>query len=60
MINFHPEITKIEKNIIKIRRDIHKHPELSFQEFRTAKLIAKKLESLKIKITTAIKRLECF
>ena len=54
MINFHPEITKIEKNIIKIRRDIHKHPELSFQEFRTAKLIAKKLESLKIKVTTGV------
>ena len=51
MINFHPDIAKIEKTIIKIRRDIHKHPELSFQEFRTSELISKKLESLNIKVT---------
>lgn len=28
-----------------IRRDIHRHPEISFQEFRTSKLIKDKLES---------------
>tara|TARA_B100000131_G_scaffold20005_1_gene19629 strand:- start:345 stop:1517 length:1173 start_codon:yes stop_codon:yes gene_type:complete len=54
MINFHPEITRIEKTIINIRRDIHKHPELSFKEYRTADLIAKKLDSLNIKVTKGV------
>jgi hippurate hydrolase len=30
---------------IQIRRDIHKHPELAFEEHRTADLVATKLES---------------
>ena len=54
MINFHPEITRIEKTIINISRDIHKHPELSFKEYRTADLIAKKLDSLNIKVTKGV------
>ena len=53
-MNLHLDVLKIKDTIINNRRDIHKHPELSFQEFRTAKLIAKKLESLKIKVTTGV------
>jgi hippurate hydrolase len=30
---------------IQIRRDIHQHPELAFEEYRTADLVATKLES---------------
>ena len=44
MINIHPEVNKIKDTIINIRRDIHKHPELSFQEFRTSKIVAEHLE----------------
>jgi len=33
-----------------IRRDIHAHPELSFGEWRTADIVAKKLEALGIEI----------
>ena len=50
----HPEINNIKDTIIDIRRDIHKHPELSFQEFRTAKLVADRLNSLNIDVTTGV------
>lgn len=39
-------ISTIEEEIISIRRDIHNHPELGFEEVRTARLIADYLETL--------------
>jgi hypothetical protein len=32
--------------LIRLRRDIHRHPELKFQEMRTAKLVAETLQSI--------------
>ena len=32
--------------MVALRRDLHRHPELSFQEHRTAEVVAKQLESL--------------
>ena len=49
-MNIHPDIQAIKKIIIETRRDFHKHPELSFQEFRTSKIVAEKLESFGIKV----------
>lgn len=39
----------LEKEIISTRRDFHAHPELPFNEFRTADAIEKRLKSLGIK-----------
>lgn len=39
---------KYSREIIELRRAIHKNPELSFKEFETTKLVANKLKSLKI------------
>ena len=43
-------ITKFHEEIQAIRRDIHAHPELSYQEHRTSDVIAKKLEEWGIPI----------
>jgi len=39
---------ELEQEIIEIRRDLHRHPELSGKEFRTTDRICEKLESLGI------------
>jgi len=41
-------------NIIATRRHIHAHPELSFQEFETAKLVADKLRSYDIEVKEGV------
>lgn len=39
------EVTALEKDIIEIRRHIHAHPELSYQELETSSFIAEKLQT---------------
>jgi len=41
---------ELKKELIKIRQDIHQHPELAFQEIRTTILIKEKLKKLGITI----------
>ena len=41
---------KVEKNIIDIRREIHKYPELSNVEFKTSELIKKELKNLDLEV----------
>jgi amidohydrolase len=45
---------QIEAEVIRIRRDIHKHPELSFKEERTARLVADRLRLMGVKVTEGI------
>jgi amidohydrolase len=47
IVSFHAELQKI-------RRDIHAHPELRFEEFRTADVIAQQLESWGIPIVRGL------
>lgn len=44
----------IEDTLIEWRRDIHMHPELSFQEFRTANLVATTLREMGIEVETGV------
>ncbi|MDM8529396.1 amidohydrolase [Anaerolineales bacterium HSG24] len=37
---------QLTPELIRIRRDLHRHPELSFQEFRTAQRIAETLQEI--------------
>ena len=53
-IHIKPEIKALSDKIISTRRDIHQHPELAFNEHRTAKLVAERLKSLGINVQTGI------
>ncbi|MDR3538496.1 MAG: M20 family metallopeptidase [Acetobacteraceae bacterium] len=45
---------RIESSLIEIRRDLHAHPELGFQEVRTAGVVARELQRLGIPHETGI------
>lgn len=40
--------------LIRIRRQVHQYPELGFKEYRTAKLIARKLKEFGIAAKTGV------
>ncbi|MFW9903314.1 MAG: M20 family metallopeptidase [Candidatus Thorarchaeota archaeon] len=44
------EIKDSHKELITLRRDFHKHPELGFEEFRTSNIIAQYLEELSLDV----------
>ena len=48
------EAVGIQQEIIAIRRSVHEHPELSYRERRTARLVAEKLKSLGIEVKTRV------
>jgi hippurate hydrolase len=49
-----PEIARSRDEIQSIRRDMHAHPELCYEEARTAELVAQKLESWDIEVTRGL------
>ncbi|MDR5782002.1 M20 family metallopeptidase [Caballeronia sp. LZ065] len=49
-----PEIAASRATIQSIRRDIHAHPELCYEEARTAELVARTLESWDIEVTRGL------
>lgn len=45
---------ELESEIVRLRRAIHRHPELGFEEVKTAALVAQTLESLGIRVRTGV------
>jgi amidohydrolase len=45
---------EIEQQLINWRREIHMHPELGFQEFRIAELVAETMRSLGLRVRTNV------
>jgi amidohydrolase len=48
------KISEVMPEVVAWRRDLHEHPELSNQEFRTAKIVAEHLESLGMEVRTGV------
>lgn len=44
----------LSDTLIDLRRQIHRHPELSFEEFQTARLVAERLEALGIAVRSGV------
>jgi amidohydrolase len=51
---FLSEAEAIYDEIVAVRRDLHMHPELGFQEVRTARVVAEKLGALGYEVVTGV------
>ncbi len=47
-------IARIVPDMRAIRRDLHQHPELAYEEHRTAGIVAKELRRIGIEVTEGI------
>lgn len=54
MPEFFAEAEQIQAQLVDWRRDFHRHPELRFNEFRTAGIVAGHLRSLGLEVQTGV------
>ena len=50
------EIDRRRESLVTLRRDFHRHPELSFEEQRTAAIVADRLHAAKLDVRTGVGR----
>ena len=48
------EYEKVKASMVALRRDIHSYPELSFEETRTAGIVAERLRELGLEVKTGV------
>ena len=53
-IDISREVKELKEELIAVRRDLHMHPELAFEEHRTADLLAERLRSLGYQVQTGV------
>ncbi len=54
MKNFRSEAENLRDEMISRRRDFHRHPELAFEEFRTAAIVAETLHDLGLEVRAGV------
>ncbi len=54
LINVERELNERKEDLIRLRRDFHQHPELSFKEGRTAQIVADRLERSGLRVRRAV------
>ena len=54
MINFLSEAEELFEYTRDLRRDFHRHPELGFEEVRTAGVVARELTDLGLEVSTGV------
>ena len=54
MVDFYHEALELFEMTRMLRRDFHRHPELGFQEVRTAGIVARELSQLGLEVTSGI------
>ena len=50
------ELDRRRDGLVALRRDFHRHPELSFEERRTAEIVADRLHAAKLEVRTGLGR----
>jgi amidohydrolase len=53
-LNLDWELSKRHDELIRLRRDFHAHPELSFEEARTAQIVSDRMEKLGYRVTRQV------
>jgi len=54
MTDYLAEAKELERDLINWRRDFHRHPELGFQQVRTAGIVARHLSELGMQVQTGV------
>jgi amidohydrolase len=50
------DLDRLEPDLVALRRDLHRHPELGFEERRTSEVLAERLRRLGLEVTTGVGR----
>ena len=53
-IDVKQEVIELKEELVAVRRDFHMHPELAFEEHRTAKILADRLKKLGFQVQTGV------
>src|SRR3989442_3498286 len=48
------DIDELVPDLVALRRDLHEHPELSFEEVRTSGIVAQRLQAMGLEVQTGI------